>query len=767
MERGKKLNGTYTLIDEIGSGGGGVVYRAYHERLKTYVVVKKIKENVKGILDGRAEADILKKIKHTYLPRVYDFLEIDGEIYTVMDYIPGKSLDKALAEEGRFPQKQVLAWAEELAEALEYLHNQNPPVVHSDIKPANIMLTPEGKICLIDFNISLAFDSGMKTSTGISGGYSPPEQYPNLARYRQFAEERKKPSFQDETRTMTSGRGAATVTADAGFADPGETATVTATADSRTEAGRTETATDRMEAGRTETVEADGRTEAGRTETAETETEADRTIRGTIGRGVDERSDIYSLGATLYHLVTGIKPGRDFEQIVPIDQCGTELSEGFVHILQKMMELRPEDRYQNGGELLHAFRHIYELDTEYQNYRKRRRNRKLLTGVLYLAGAALLGSGRAVRQREKDTAYNRGMEQAEACMAEGSFDEAFAVLSSAMEIRPERIEAYGSETLRLYQTGSYDDCIRYAVDILLNPVYRVEDEKDRSVLGDIYYVLGNCYMEKEDYSNAELNLKNAIDQYSQNSLYYRDYAITLAKQGRVQEAESVLEQATALHLGEDSIYMVQGEIAFAKGDQKAAQEYLLRAVSAAEDDQLRKRAVLLCDRIYRELGTAYIDQEIGLLEQEENRFGGAASAMNLSERLADAYARKAEADESVRQEYYEKALERFEYLYENGYSTRQMMENIAILYEQMDQYNEAEDMLMQMLEKYPDSYAVYKRLAYLEADQQQNKENADRDYRQMKEYADRAMELYDDQGQDQEMQMLKQMLVDLADGGWL
>lgn len=767
MERGKKLNDTYTLIDEIGSGGGGVVYRAYHERLKTYVVVKKIKEKVKGILDGRAEADILKKIKHTYLPRVYDFLEIDGEIYTVMDYIPGKSLDKALAEEGRFPPKQVLAWAEELAEALEYLHNQNPPVVHSDIKPANIMLTPEGKICLIDFNISLAFDSGMKTSTGISGGYSPPEQYPNLARYRQFAEERKKPSFQEETRTMTSGRRTATVTAVAGFADPGETATVTATADSRTEAGRTETATDRMEAGRTETVEADGRTEAGRTETAETETEADRTIRGTIGRGVDERSDIYSLGATLYHLVTGIKPGRDFEQIVPIDQCGTELSEGFVHILQKMMELRPEDRYQNGGELLHAFRHIYELDTEYQNYRKRRRNRKLLTGVLYLAGAALLGSGWAVRQREKDTAYNRGMEQAEACMAEGSFDEAFAVLSSAMEIRPERIEAYGSETLRLYQTGSYDDCIRYAVDILLNPVYRVEDEKDRSVLGDIYYVLGNCYMEKEDYSNAELNLKNAIDQYSQNSLYYRDYAITLAKQGRVQEAESVLEQATALHLGEDSIYMVQGEIAFAKGDQKAAQEYLLRAVSAAEDDQLRKRAVLLCDRIYRELGTAYIDQEIGLLEQEENRFGGAASAMNLSERLADAYARKAEADESVRQEYYEKALERFEYLYENGYSTRQMMENIAILYEQMDQYNEAEDMLMQMLEKYPDSYAVYKRLAYLEADQQQNKENADRDYRQMKEYADRAMELYDDQGQDQEMQMLKQMLVDLADGGWL
>ncbi len=146
MEKGRKLNDTYTLMDEIGSGGGGVVYRAYHERLRVDVVVKKIKENVKGILESRAEADILKNIKHTYLPRVYDFLEIDHEVYTVMDYIPGKSLDKALKETRRFPQKQVLEWATELAEALEYLHSQKPPIIHSDIKPANIMLTPEGRI---------------------------------------------------------------------------------------------------------------------------------------------------------------------------------------------------------------------------------------------------------------------------------------------------------------------------------------------------------------------------------------------------------------------------------------------------------------------------------------------------------------------------------------------------------------------------------------------------------------------------------------------
>ena len=201
MDRDMRLNDTYTIVDRIGSGGGGVVYKAYHERLQTYVVVKQIKEKVKGVLDGRAEADILKRIKHTYLPRVYDFLEIDGEIYTVMDYVPGKSLDKVLKEEGYFPPKQVLKWAFQLAEALDYLHRQEPPVIHSDIKPSNIMLTPQGDICLIDFNISLAFDSSRRTSTGTSGGYSPPEQYRSLGSYRNVS---KDTEGTGETATMMS-----------------------------------------------------------------------------------------------------------------------------------------------------------------------------------------------------------------------------------------------------------------------------------------------------------------------------------------------------------------------------------------------------------------------------------------------------------------------------------------------------------------------------------------------------------------------------------
>ena len=68
----------YTLMEEIGSGGGGIIYKAYHENLKKYVVVKQIKDIAKDVLNSRGEADILKNLRNTYLPQVYDFLEIDG-----------------------------------------------------------------------------------------------------------------------------------------------------------------------------------------------------------------------------------------------------------------------------------------------------------------------------------------------------------------------------------------------------------------------------------------------------------------------------------------------------------------------------------------------------------------------------------------------------------------------------------------------------------------------------------------------------------------
>lgn len=745
LNQNEKLNDTYTLLEELGHGGGGIVYKAYHERLNTYVVVKKIKDQVKGKLDGRAEADILKRMKHTYLPQVYDFLEIDGEIYTVIDYIPGKSLDKALEEEGRFEQKRVLKWARQLAEALDYLHRQTPPIIHSDIKPANIMLTPDDNICLIDFNISLALDSSMKNSTGISEGYSPPEQYRSMTVYRSF------------TRTKMPEKGMVTIPA-VKLGAAGETVV----------GQKAETKIDTKGMWTVKGTKADiSETSVSDKEKVQHNiSEVESFLESTVGHGVDARSDIYSLGATLYHLLTGIRPSNNFEQIIPLEQCGIQLSEGLLYIVKKMMELSPEKRYQDGTQLLYALQNIRELDSIYRIFKRKNRNKKLVIAALYLTGGILAGGGWKIRQNEIDTVYNRSIVLAEEYIEAGKCDDSAEILAEAIEMRPKRIEAYEKELFRLYQFGDYESCIRYGADIKKKPVYEIKSENDEVLLANVYYVLGNAYIEMEDYANASLNLEEAIARYAGNSLYYRDYAISLVKTGNIEAAEDVLELAISLQLGEDSIYMVRGEITYAKNEYLQAEEYLLKAIAFTEDENLRKRAVLLCDKVYRTQGTDYINREIALLEQEENRAGGAFSAMNLTECLADVYARKAEQDEVHRQEYYEKALEKFTFLYNNGYSTRQMLENIAILLEQMNEYEKAEDALMQMLEKYPDSYEGYKRLAYLEADIQQTKENSDRDYSQMKVYYEKAKELYKDQKGDQEMQMLDALLEELKAGNW-
>ena len=172
---------TYEVIEKIGAGGGGNVYLANHLRLGKQVVLKADKRKITTRPELlRREVDVLKDLSHTYIPQVYDFF-VEGEtVYTVMAYIEGESLDRPLKRGERFSQPQVIKWAVQLLEALCYLHSPthgNPPrgFVHSDIKPANMMLTPNDDICLIDFNIALAL--GEDNVIGCSDGYASPEHY--------------------------------------------------------------------------------------------------------------------------------------------------------------------------------------------------------------------------------------------------------------------------------------------------------------------------------------------------------------------------------------------------------------------------------------------------------------------------------------------------------------------------------------------------------------------------------------------------------------
>ncbi len=173
---GEILNGTYQVIRQIGRGGTGLVFLAYHRNLRKYVVVKRVQTGLANIESLRAETDILKNLHNSHIPQVYDFLVRDGEVFTVMDYIEGTSFDQLKAGNRRLSEAFLVNLLFQMGQTLSYLHRNRPPVIHSDIKPDNLILKSDGEICLIDFNISVsaAAPSGL---SGYSLHFASPEQW--------------------------------------------------------------------------------------------------------------------------------------------------------------------------------------------------------------------------------------------------------------------------------------------------------------------------------------------------------------------------------------------------------------------------------------------------------------------------------------------------------------------------------------------------------------------------------------------------------------
>ncbi len=751
VKRGTILGGTYEIIEQIGAGGGGIVYRARHLRLQTDVVVKRIKDEVIGRIDLRQEADILKKLKHPYLPRVYDFIETPDGVYTVIDYIQGENLEDAVKRHGRFSQKQVLKWAEQLGEALAYLHGQNPPIIHSDIKPTNIMLTPDGDLCLIDFNISLAIGEDMESAVGISAGFSPPEQYRDSAVYAQI------------TKNYTIRRANNIPNQDSGeqqddrtellhVVETDETTELLTNQDEDKTQLLWEKNSDKTAAQVSDAAAWDGKRPA---------TEYEQSF----GKGISTRSDIYSMGMTLYYLLTGVEPVADFEQRIPINQVNIQISEGFALILDKMTAFPPEKRYADGTEYLKAVRNCYKLDRRYITMHRKQTAIQGVGVVALACGILLIFFGLYRMRVEKDSVYYALISQAQTAMSNADYDAAVLCLTQAKEMDESRTEAYEEEVHMLYLQNDYEECIRQGEFYINTVPFGQDTESARERFANICYLVGNAYYETANYSNAEKYIAQALQLYGGNGLYYRDYAIALAKLGRIEEAGAQLEKGIALGITEDSICMAQGEIAHVQGQYSEAVDCLNRTISLTDDRSMKKRAILLLRDVYRDMGDDTVDDEIALLEQYVGQFDQ-VDALVMTEYLAEAYTRKAQSETADADAYYGKALTLFEKVRDGGYVTFQLQQNIAILYENLGRFDEAEQTLLDMAKDYPDRYETYKRLAFLDADRQQTLENADRNYQKTFEYYGKAKELYGGKTQDMEMQILDNMIQELKDGGW-
>ncbi len=194
LKSGTLLRQRYRIRRVIGQGGMGNVYLAEDTRLAGRLcAVKEVEHDLalpEHLLEeARAqflqEATVLARLDHPNLPKVSDFFSVGRRDYLLMDFVPGKDLLILIEEAraaGRFlPERQVLAWAGQLADALGYLHSQHPPIVHRDIKPSNVKLTPGGVIKLVDFGLVKVLESDEVTVTVVQGRgtarYTPLEQY--------------------------------------------------------------------------------------------------------------------------------------------------------------------------------------------------------------------------------------------------------------------------------------------------------------------------------------------------------------------------------------------------------------------------------------------------------------------------------------------------------------------------------------------------------------------------------------------------------------
>ena len=319
---GEIIDGKYEVLREIGRGGMSVVYLAMDKRLNKQWAVKEFRkdkndESKKMALNALiAEANLMKKLDHPTLPRIVDIIENNQTVYVVMDYIEGESLNKVLDAYGAQPQEAVIEWAKQLSEVLDYLHTRTPPIIYRDMKPANIMLKPDGTVRLIDFGIAREYKEGKTEDTTNIGtrGYAAPEQ----------------------------------------FGDKGQT---------------------------------------------------------------DARTDIYSLGVTLYHLVTGKNPAEPPYELYPIRHWNPSLSSGLEWLIQKCTQLNPKDRFQSCAEVTYVLENLDKFEGAY----KRSRQHKIqgffasvsLTVVFaLLGGLSLLGMSSQAESKYSEAVANQDYAQA-------------------------------------------------------------------------------------------------------------------------------------------------------------------------------------------------------------------------------------------------------------------------------------------------------------------------------------------------------------------
>lgn len=471
LKIGSIIDGKYKILNKVGQGGMSVVYLAMNEKANKQWAIKEVRKD--GVKDFElikqgliVETDMLKKLSHPSLPSIVDVIEDDNTFLIVMDYIQGNPLSKTLEEYGAQSQENVVEWAKQLCDVLGYLHSRKPPIIYRDMKPANVMLKPDGSITLIDFGTAREYKSKNIADTTCLGtiGYAAPEQF------------------------------------------------------------------------------------------------------GGMGQ-TDARTDIYCLGATLYHLVTGMNPCEPPYEIRPIRQINPALSNGLEKIIMKCTQRDPDARYQSCAELMYDLEHFDEMDNTYRRKMKFRLGIFITSVILTIGFGCVAIWGNASAENVKSKNYSYILSNAKslddyynAILTDPSKTDAYIELVNYL--RTDTLTKEEADGLNQLQAG----LDRKNSNGYSETVNVLEELKEKNYDGyiDVCYEFGNAFLfssdttnDRERYVNASKWFSEAKNKYEMASIFCdiasclqlidQNHQSTMVQKGKeLQEYKNLWDKLTKL-----------------------------------------------------------------------------------------------------------------------------------------------------------------------------------------------------------------------------
>lgn len=616
LQIGSIVDGRYEILKEIGRGGMSIVYLAMDSRLKKSLVVKDIRKrsnsNHEILINSLViEANMLKKLEHPALPRIYDIIETKNGIYVVMDYIEGESLKEKLEREHRVSAEEVVEWAKQLSDVLAYLHNRKPnPIIYRDMKPDNIMLTPDGKVKLIDFGIAREYKSESSTDTTNLGtkAYAAPEQI--------------------------------------------------------------------------------------------------------AGKQTDNRTDIYSLGVTLYHLVTGKSLSEPPFEIRPIRTWDSTLPEGLEYIIQRCTQVEPEERYQQVEQLYADLMNIDKLTQGYKKLLVKRLSYFLAPAVLFFVftGTAVFGYSGMKTEQYQD--YISLIDKANTAIINEEDEEAKSLLKDAIDLDKNRADAY-VRLLNFYVNSDNTETGLANIESYIEEGYGGIDKND-----EVLFQVGMTYFDNlRDYKKAEQYFTKIDQEELPDAKYYEILAKTM---GQLNIEYGVFaEELESFEQYNDSQ---------ANNTRKIENYNVLANIYLSYKGQIEDANTKAID---------ILEKAQSIVEILGNPDITTRFAQDFERKLAQAFYSRGllSSNTANAREDFTKAMDAYEELLLEGVPDQEdIMITIGNIYDDMGEDSLAITQYQDTIKEYPQSDHAYLKLINLLIDIEQGKSEGKRNFKQVKQY---------------------------------